>query len=136
VPFRTIDDLYIEGTRLRLRSIVDSRGERHFKLGKKYGKRSAHAEPITTLYLEEPEYLQLASLAGNRVSKRRFAIAGGSLDLYLPMDAVAIFEREFPSATAAAAYDPPAFVTREVSGDPAFSGAALARRRSAAPRVT
>jgi hypothetical protein len=127
---RMIDDLYIEGTRLRLRRVVEPNGERIFKLGKKYGKRSPRVEPITTLNLTEAEYTRLAILPGRRVSKQRLVLASGSLDLYPrhEPDPLAIFEVEFPNEAAAELYRPPPFVTREVTGDPAYSGYTLALR--------
>lgn len=127
---RTIEDLYVEGSRLRLRRVVEPNGECIFKLGKKYGKRSLRVEPITTLYLTEAEYTRLTILPGRRVSKQRLIVAGGSLDLYprLGTDPLAIFEVEFPDEAAADVFRPPPFVTREVTGDPAYSGYALAQR--------
>lgn len=131
VPHRVFEDLYLEGTRLRLRKVVDPSGTTSFKLGKKYGKRTALTEPITTLYLTEEEHRRLAVLPGAFVSKRRHAIAGGSLDVYeLPRERLAIFELELEDEAAATAYVPPPFVTREVTHDPLFTGHALAGRVS------
>ena len=82
VPFRRYEDLYIDGSRLRLRRITEPGGSKIFKLGKKYGKRSLLSEPMTTLYLDEAEYDRLRQLPGSAAWKRRYAIAGGSLDVY------------------------------------------------------
>ena len=128
-PFRRIDDLYVEGTRLRLRKVLSPDGETEYKLGKKYGNRSRFSEPITTLYLTELEYLRLSALPGSLISKRRYSVEGGSLDLFdPPNDEVTIFELEFESDQEAAAYAPPPFVEREVTGDPSFTCFALATR--------
>jgi CYTH domain-containing protein len=135
IPYRLIEDLYVGASRLRLRKITDGSGNAVFKLGKKYGKQSALSEPITSLYLSEDEYRQLAGLPGCAVSKRRYTIAGGSLDVYQTPNASSmifdhagcmIFELEFDDDAAAGRFRPPPFVTREITGDPAFSGFALA----------
>lgn len=127
-PYRLIEDLYVTGSRLRLRKITDPSGNALFKFGKKYGKRSPLSEPVTTLYLSEVEYQQLARVAGFGASKRRYAIAGGSLDVYQrPRPGLMIFELEFDDEAAARRFRPPDFVTQEITGDAAFSGFALAR---------
>jgi GNAT superfamily N-acetyltransferase/CYTH domain-containing protein len=134
-PHREIEDLYIEGCRLRLRKITGPSAETVFKLGKKYGKRGC-AEPVTNVYLSQEEYERLSSLPGERTRKRRYSMAGGSLDVYLePVEGVAVFEIEFRDERAAASYQPPRFALREITHDDAFSGAALARRPGAAERL-
>jgi CYTH domain-containing protein len=126
-PFREIDDLYIADSRLRLRRIAGP-GEIVFKLCRKYGKTTPFAEPITNLYLSESEYLLLAGLPGKRARKRRYAVPGGSLDVYLePNRDLAVFEVEFDDEQSAAKFHPPAFVTREVTNETAYSGASLAK---------
>jgi CYTH domain-containing protein len=81
----------------------------------------------------------LAGLAGYAVSKRRYTIAGGSLDVYQTSKASSmifehagcmIFELEFDDEAEARRFCPPAFVTREITGDATFSGFALASRES------
>ncbi len=94
-PFREIDDLYIAESRLRLRRI-SAPDEVTFKLGKKYGKRTALSEPMTNLYLTESEYRHFAGLPGHHTRKRRYSLPTGSLDVYLePNKDLAIFEAEF-----------------------------------------
>lgn len=124
MPVREIHDLYLSDTRLRLRRVDSDEGV-VFKLGKKYGKESAGAEPMTNIYLTEAEYAILSRLPGNPVSKRRYAIYGGALDLYVPIS-LAIFEVEFASDAEAASYTPPPFVAEEITDRPEFSGFALA----------
>jgi CYTH domain-containing protein len=125
-PCREIEDLYIAGSRLRLHKISGAE-EITFKLGKKYGKRTPLAEPITNLYLTEAEYRLLSSLPGTRTRKQRYSLEHGSLDVYVaPHAGVAVFEVEFEHERAAREFVPPAFVTREITSEPAFSGVALA----------
>lgn len=129
-PFREIDDLYIADSRLRLRR-VSGPSDVTFKLGKKYGKSTAFSEPITNLYLTENEYRRFADLPGHHARKRRYALPLGSLDVYLePNQNLAVFEVEFSDELAASQFEPPHFVTREITNESAFSGLSLAERAS------
>ena len=133
-PYRRITDLYIQGTRLRLRK--DEGEVVTYKLCKKYGRTAELAEPITNLYLTEAEYLVLAALPADELVKRRYAVYGGALDVYETLPSVVVFEMEFATEKEARAYQPPAFAGPEVTGDPTRTGAALAAgRREAEPRV-
>ena len=130
--FRFYEDLYINGSRLRLRKITEPDGNVLFKLGRKYGKRSQLSEPITTLYLTEGEYQLLSCLTGYWASKRRYAVEGGFVDVYQrPTLVPMIFELEFKDETSAMRYSPPDFVTREITGDSNFSGFQLAAGHAA-----
>lgn len=126
LPFREIDDVYLCGTRLRLRKVRSHEGV-VFKLGKKYGKEPGGAEPLTSIYLTQEEYTALLNLPGYPVSKRRYGLGGGALDIYAAPLSLAIFEREFASADEAAACAPPPFAIEEVTDRPEYSGFALAR---------
>ena len=128
VQFREIEDLYIADSRLRLRRIAGA-GELAFKLGKKYGKRTALSEPITNLYLTELEYRLLSVLPGTRTRKRRYALPRGAIDVYVEQsERLAVFEVEFEDERAARDFAPPPFATREITGESAFSGVSLAER--------
>jgi len=128
IQCRHYEDLYIDSSRLRLRKITGPNASALYKLGKKYGKRSTLSEPITTIYLNETEYGQLCHLPGSTASKRRYTIAGGSLDVYeQPISGLMIFELEFESEETAREYLPPPFVTREITDEAAYSGFQLAR---------
>lgn len=128
LPRRTIQDRYLDGTRMRLRKITDANGVTVFKLGKKYGKRGACVEPVTTLYLTETEHAAFDALPGAQLTKARFTIAGGALDVFAaPHDGLVMFSIELDSEDAARDYLSPPFVGREVTDDEAFGGHALAR---------
>ena len=130
--FREIEDLYISGSRLRVRKVSDPNGGVSFKFGKKYGKRSSASEAVTNVYLSEAEYRLLAALPGLVALKRRYNVAGGALDVYhQPRSGLAIFEVEFDDETAAESYRPPHFVTREITSDSEFSGFAVAETHAA-----
>lgn len=125
---REIEDLYLSGGRLRLRAVHAAGTDTVFKLGKKYGRVGAAAEAVANLYLTEPEYRALQALAGAVVRKTRYGIAGGALDVYQQTRfPLAIFEVEFTSPQAAAAFTPPGFAGTEVTLDARYSGHAIAQ---------
>ena len=128
LPYWVVEDLYVEGTHLRLRKMTSSRGEVVYKFCKKYGRVASLANPMTNIYLSEVEYRALSMLKGKSVCKRRYAIAGGGIDVYPGLPTVAIFEIEFESEGEAASYVPPAFVNDEVTDNVQYSGQALASR--------
>lgn len=124
-----IRDRYLDGTRLRLRRVIDSNGQPICKLGKKYGDGAPGAESITNLYLTAAEFDVFDTLAGWVVEKLRYRVQHGSLDRYRSdADELLVFEREFADPGAAADYRPPPFAGREITADPTCSGAALAQR--------
>jgi CYTH domain-containing protein len=126
-PHRLIEDRYIIGTRLRLRKV--SGHTTQFKLGKKYASSAAGLEQVVSVYLSEAEHDVLAPLPSHVASKRRYAIAGGAIDQYIhPCNGLFIFEIEFPALSAAQAFTPPAFVGREITGDPQYSGFGIASK--------
>ena len=133
---RLVEDRYVGSSRLRLRKVTGPAGEVELKLGKKYGKTSPRTEPVTSLYLSPTEFAHMAMLGGTKATKRRYAIAGGSLDIYKrPRRGLAIFEIEFEDEASAAAYVPPPFVTREITADRSFDGAEIARSSGVAKAV-
>ncbi len=124
---KTIEDLYMRHTRLRLRLERFPDGSCVYKLCRKYGHVGPQSEPITNLYLNQAEYDLLATLPGARLCKRRYAVSGGALDVHdHPQAGLILFEREFASEMDAGTYIPPDFVGREVTDDPMYSGATLA----------
>ncbi|MFN3523862.1 MAG: hypothetical protein ACK4YQ_16560 [Phenylobacterium sp.] len=127
-PARLIEDLYIDGGRLRLRAVTDlASGERTFKLCKKYGPADGEGEPIANLYLTAEEHAVLARLPGDALRKRRYTVDGVSLDVFEgPLDGLMIAEAEAESHAAIAARAFPPWCGREVTGDRRYSGATLA----------
>lgn len=132
--YRLIEDVYIKNTHLRLRKLTEPDGTTLFKLGKKYGKFSPLSEPITTLYLDAVEYQCLSALEGQSAVKKRYAIAGGSLDIYeKPNSGLMIFELEFSDEASARSYHPPVFVSAEITGNERYSGFQLAQHPTEGP---
>ncbi|MDX9997776.1 MAG: hypothetical protein WCY15_00265 [Phenylobacterium sp.] len=129
---RLIRDRYLEGGRLRLRSIVDeTTGAREFKLCKKYGAVAQGAEPIVNIYLSEAEHAAFAILQGADIAKRRWSVGHAgrtfSLDVFLgDLDGLVVSEAEAPTQEELLALPIPPWAAVEITGQPAFSGAALA----------
>lgn len=129
MPRTHIDDRYLEGGHLRFRKVTDASGATVRKLGKKYPPVSEGHAPVVSTYLTDAEAELLSELPGRSSRKHRYQINGGALDVYLhPKHPFAIFEIEFRDVAEAAVYVPPAFVGEEVTGNPEYSGYALATR--------
>lgn len=131
LPYVLIEDLYIDGTRLRLRRMVDGTGAATCKLTKKYEAADPTARAIVTAYLTEGEYAVLAGLPGQRVSKQRYAIECDgrrfSLDRFGgPLAPLELLEIEWLDSAGLHAIAAPEWTRREVSYDPAYQGGALA----------
>jgi CYTH domain-containing protein len=123
-----IDDLYFEGTRMRLRAMRALDGSAvAYKLTKKVDI-SADRRRITTIYLSEAEHALMGGLPGARVSKLRRRAGGVSIDVFEgPLAGLVLAEVEFASDEAMAAFPHPDFVEREVTADDRYTGARLAR---------
>jgi CYTH domain-containing protein len=125
--FRLIEDRYLKGTTLRLRAVREQGTEPIYKLGKKYHSGTEGWQDVVSVYLTEDEFAVVASLPALIARKRRFAIAGGSVDEYIePRPGFLIFEAEFGSTEDARKFVPPEFVGLEVTGKGEYSGFALA----------
>lgn len=126
-PHRRVEDRYLEGTHLRLRRLTSvPGGEVVHKLGQKLaleGQGGTHRQ-MTTLYLRAEEYRLLEQLPADRLCKRRYAWDGVSLDLF--DDGLMLAEKEFEDEVAMKAFEPPRWVGREVTEEPAYTGGELA----------
>lgn len=128
LPFRRIEDRYLDGTRLRLRAIIHDMGEREFKFCKKYEGGDPLAGPIVNMYITEAEHAALAAIPAATIAKRRYRIDGFGLDVFEgELAGLMICEVEAPTIEAAQALVFPAWTLREVTGDPFFTGGALCR---------
>ena len=84
--------------------------------------------------LDREDFEQLWTLTeGKRLHKRRYAIPAGDrtieLDVYAgDLEGLVVAEIEFPSEKAARAFDPPAWLGSEVTGDTAYLNETLATR--------
>ena len=129
-----ITDLYVDGTRLRLREARPTDGSApSLRLSKK-ADVDQHTRLVTSIYLSEAEFAVLAaSLPGARIRKLRHRLhspPGTTLLVDAFQDALAglfIAEAEFTSEEALAAFQPPGFAICEVTDDPRFTGGHLVR---------
>lgn len=128
---RRIEDLYIDGGRLRLRAITHASGEREFKLAKKYAPDNPLIGPMTNLYLDAEEYAVLSKLPGARIAKRRHKVGGFVVDVFEgPLEGLITAECEATNRMAAMAVEIPPWCVREVTTELAFTGGALAQAQS------
>ena len=129
---RLIEDLYVMGSRLRLRAITRPAGApAEFKFCKKYGSDDPMSGPIVNMYLSADEHALLAALPGRRLRKRRYTVAHGgrnfSVDVFEgPLQGLVQCEAEAESPEAIRAVVFPPWATREVTDDAFFTGANLA----------
>jgi CYTH domain-containing protein len=133
--YTRITDVYLEGTRLRRRTMHSPQGE--LIAAKFTQKYTVPGQPpsettITNLYLDEAEAVLLESLSGPTLSKRRYRYAANgatfSIDVFEgDLAGLILAEVEAPSAARIEAVPFPDFALREVTADPAFSGAQLVR---------
>lgn len=131
---RRISDLYVDGTRLRLRVVVTSEGA---VLERKLGhKRRAGRDPTlvwhTSLYLDEAELELLSSLPGRIVTKTRWTIHVenrlGSVDVYEgTLAGLLMLEVDLGDPAQLDAFEPPEWAGSEVTFDETFTGGSLAR---------
>jgi CYTH domain-containing protein len=131
LPFRRIEDRYLDGTRLRLRCVTDSvTGARELKFCKKYEGAELPAGPVVNIYLTEPEYAALATIPAAVIRKRRYRVGDRpfGLDVFEgALEGLVLCEAEAESLQAARALVFPDWTDREVTADPFFTGGALAR---------
>jgi len=130
LPFRQVRDLYIEGSRLRLRAVEASDGQSAvYKLCKKYDPLSPVSTPITNIYLTREEYDLFAALGGRAISKRRYTFTHGAR-----LFSIDVFEGELSGLILAEteagetdAVDQPHWIGHDVTSDPFFTGGELCR---------
>lgn len=124
-----VADRYLIGTRLRLREVVDQDGTVVRKLGHKVRLGSDSREvACTSMYLDDAEWAALTALPADVLHKTRH---------WIERDGVLVVVDEHADGTLVAEIDdgdvtpvgvPPWLpVVRDVTGDEAWTGAALAR---------
>ena len=130
-----ICDLYVAGTRLRLREARPiAGGEPRLRLTRK-ADVDARTRLITSIYLPEEEFRVLAAtLPGNRIRKLRnrlFPVQGVTMSVDAFQEDLAgliLAEAEFETPELMAGFVAPEFCRCEVTDDVRYTGAALAAR--------
>ena len=129
---RGIEDLYIDGGRLRLRRITMPGGaEPEFKLAKKYAPDNPLIGPMTNLYLNAEEYAVLSVLPGAKLAKRRHKVGAFVVDVFGGgLKGLVLAECEASNRMAAMAFDVPAWCVREVTNELEYTGWRLAQQQA------
>jgi CYTH domain-containing protein len=131
--YQLIEDVYITGTRLRLRRMSSPDGEtRALKLGQKFNElgRAAHETTMTNFYLNEAEYEVLRALPGLKLMKRRYAYVWHgrryAIDQFLDhLIGLLLAEIEAESEEELMVLPVPEFAMCEVTAVPFFTGGNL-----------
>ena len=129
-----ITDLYVTGSRLRLREARPlNGGPAQLRLSRK-GDVDARTRIVTSIYLPEEEFSVLAaSLPGVRLRKVRHRLQSPtgvvlSVDQFQDeLHGLIMVEAEFSTAALMAGFAMPDFAFREVTDDPRYSGGHLVR---------
>lgn len=138
-PFIRIIDVYIPGTRLRLRRMESARGELLvLKLGQKYqpDNLEKHQSLMTNFYLTETEYDVLGELGGDQIKKRRYPFEfdgqNYGIDAYdAHLQGLIVAEIEARSGADITRVPVPSFAHYEITGDPVFNSPKLVGLKSA-----
>jgi len=128
LPFKTLIDIYIDQSRLRLRKEV-SNNEIKYKLCKKYGKLSDISERITNIYLTKEEYLLFSTLAGETITRKRYYYLHDNvlMSINTGIEIPTIIEAEFANEEEARAFSPPSFTTLDISNEVKYEIASLVK---------
>lgn len=134
VRTETIVDLYVTGTRLRLREARPLNGDPpRLRLTRK-GDVDARTHLVTSIYLTEEEFALLARvLPGDSLYKRRHRLKPMpgivmSVDEFQgALAGLTMVEAEFETDELMASFAAPDFALREVTDDPRYAGVSLAR---------
>lgn len=113
-----ITDRYVDGTRLRLRTVEEEGHAPVFKLGQKIRLEGVSTNAHTTLYLSAAEHAGLAHLPGRDLRKTRHLLRHYAFDEH---------ESGLLLAETETAEEPWFPYLREVTDEEAFSGGLLAR---------
>ena len=125
-----IEDLYVEGSRLRLRRATPVGGGAAILRLSKKADLAPERRLITTLYLTEAEYALFEDLPGRVLRKTRHYYAAGDVTLSVDrfegaLAGLFLAEAEFADDAAMAAYSDPAFAVCEVTDDLRYTGGEL-----------
>jgi CYTH domain-containing protein len=132
LPYKHITDHYMLNTAIRFRLVTDDNGTT-YKLTKKTPLNITGEHLITTIYLDQEEYLQLNNFECVVVEKIRYLIATGSLVIGLDRytnssEELWIAEIEFITQEEMDNFQMPLIYLREVTTNPEFNGFELAKR--------
>jgi CYTH domain-containing protein len=135
VTTERITDLYVTGTRLRLREAIPQDGGAPLRrLGRKADVSPA-VRLLTSIYLSPEEFALLSDLPGEilRKTRHRLAAVEGAAQICVDvfegaLEGLILAEAEFDDMATLAAFPAPDFALREVTEDVRYSGGELAAK--------
>jgi CYTH domain-containing protein len=131
--YKTFEDKYIQGTRLRLRILKDSdTGRQIIKLSQKVESESPYYRTVGRLLLSPSEYVLFDCLPGDRLTKTRYYhnYLGRefAVDVFHgELDGLVLCETETDALEDLMSAEPPPFAGPEVTADSFFTGGNLSR---------
>lgn len=127
------NDLYVDGTQLRLREAVPiGGGAPMLRLGRK-ADVSSSVRLLTSIYLSAEEFRLLSSLPGRMLRKTRHSLGKiEGADVFVDvfdgaLRGLVMAEAEFANLEAMQRYSMPDFAVREVTDDVRYTGGCLVR---------
>jgi CYTH domain-containing protein len=140
VRTEAITDLYVTGTRLRLREARPTDGSAPMLRLTRKADVDNHTRLITSIYLPEAKFALLAeTLSGFRIRKlrHRFQRVSGVLLMFDEfqdeLEGLTLAEADFETIGQLAKFPAPGFAVREVTDDPRYTGSSLAVNGLPAP---
>jgi len=130
---KLFEDIYLTNTRLRLRVLTDSDSDRRIiKLTKKAASDSTYFRTVSRILLSHDEYDTLRQVDGKSIAKvRHYCDHRGrvfSIDVFQDeLEGLLLAEVESDGLEDLMSIEPPSFALIEVTEDPFFDGANLAR---------
>ena len=126
-----ITDLYITGTKLRLRRALEtttSGSTTSRKFTQKIPAPDGGPGLITTMYLDEAEHAVLSGLPGSALIKTRYSVPPFGVSVFTgTLAGLMMAEAEFENAEEESHFQVPPYVIAEVTADARFSGGCLVR---------
>ncbi len=134
LPSKSIEDLYINNTRMRLRKEITDQSVT-YKLCKKYGLNNEISEPIVNVYLSESEYRIFSKIDGNRICKMRYyyPFEGVRIAIDVAKNLPIMAEAEFTDEHKAVNFTAPDFCNKEITSDKAFEAVTLVKNLNQPP---
>jgi CYTH domain-containing protein len=128
----TITDLYVTGTRLRLRDAVPVGSGLPMRRLSRKADVDPYVRLITSIYLSPEEFAVMSVLPGRLLRKTRHrlrppaGVAAMSVDVFEgQLQGLIMAEAEFDDMVALAAFPAPEFAIREVTEDSRYTGGSL-----------
>ena len=130
--FVQIEDVYLQGTFMRLRRATSSDGTVIHKLCKKYPSEDSYSGAVVNVYLTPQEYLVFEAIPGRTLSKRRYHVTVGADEFGInvfegQLAGLVLCEAEKPTREEVLSLEFPGWASVEVTEDTFFTGAHLAQ---------